>query len=315
MPTAAPRPLLALVAGVLLLTGCGSVDAASGPAGPSGEPTCTPAQDSGDRAGTTREDVVLLTRTCGPTAAPATHVAVTNSEAEALDYTLTLALLNDAGQALDSVRQTVEAVPPDRTVEKPVEYGTAPGGTVSRVRIQKVRVVPTDQAPTGPCPPSGMRITTDRGSAAMGLRQVGLNLANCGDEDLEVEGYPDLTLLDEDREPVTGVRILHGTDQISSGTGVPGPPGPVTLRPGESASSSLAWRNTTQAGVPVHAPYVEVATEPGTPARIVTPELDLGTTGELGVNPWQKDDPAAPERPAAPDGPPSTAELPSADGF
>jgi hypothetical protein len=47
---------------------------------------------------------------------------------------------------------------------------------------------------------------------------------------------------------VDGIGILRGTDGIPMAGGDDDPPGPVTLRPGESAVSGPAWRNTTQAG-------------------------------------------------------------------
>lgn len=88
------------------------------------------------------------------------------------------------------------------------------------------------------------------------------------------------------------MRILQGTDQISTGTGGTGRPQPVVLRPGEAARSTLAWRNTTEAGVgdPVNAPYVRVRAKQGADPVTVMPELDLGTTGKLGVGPWKKDE-------------------------
>lgn len=38
----------------------------------------------------------------------------------------------------------------------------------------------------------------------------------------------------------------------------------------------------------MNAPYVEVTAKPGAKPVTVTPELDLGTTGRLGVGPWKK---------------------------
>lgn len=168
---------------------------------------------------------------------------------------------------------------------------TRPGSTASRVRIALVRSIPTAEAPatTGPCPSSGIRVTADDGDAAMGLRVVGLHLENCSTRAYRLDGYPQLQLLDEDREPVTGVRILHGSGGIFTDAGYDDPPRPVILQPGEKASSGLMWRNTVTDGTPVNAPYVRLNAKPGAPPVTVTPELDLGTTGKLGVSPWKKD--------------------------
>lgn len=84
----------------------------------------------------------------------------------------------------------------------------------------------------------------------MGLRAVGLHLTNCGTGAYGVNGYPQLQYLDEDRKPVTGIRTVKGTDGIATGVVPDAPPQPVTLQPGESASATLAWRNTTGSGAP-----------------------------------------------------------------
>jgi hypothetical protein len=138
-------------------------------------------------------------------------------------------------------------------------------------------------------------VYADKGDAAMGLRVVGLHLENCGTHTYDLDGYPQLRLFDEEHEPVEGVRILHGGDSIATGTGADGTPRPLTLKPGEGARAGLVWRNTTgMESAPVNAPYVRVVAKPGATAVTVTPELDLGTTGKLGVGPWQRDETSTP---------------------
>lgn len=188
---------------------------------------------------------------------------------------------------------------------------------VSGIKVIKVRSVPADEgsSASGPCPASGVHIYADEGDAAMGLRVVGLHLVNCGTRTYELNGYPELELLDEGHDTVDGVRILQGTDRISTATGGGGSPQLVVLRPGEAARSTLAWRNTTEAGVgdPVNVPYVRVRAKAGAGPVMVEPELDLGTTGQLGVGPWKKDETSrgadtATGRPM----PPSPSRVPSA---
>ncbi|MEU2245722.1 DUF4232 domain-containing protein [Streptomyces sp. NPDC019224] len=280
--------LCAALASTALLTGCGE-ETAGAPASPGA--TCASAAPLTDPAGRTWDDVRVISGKCGPSGAPSTGFEVTNTEKEALTFTVTFSLVNGFGEAMDSITRTVEAVKPGQTVRRPLDAADGPGSARSyRARITKVRAVPADGAPAedGACPSSGVRITNDRGDAAMGLRVVGIHLVNCSAADYRLDGYPALRLLDEDRDPVSGVKILHGTTAISTGIGGDAAPRPVTLRPGESAYANLAWRNTTTEGDPVNAPYVEVTAKPGAGPVTVTPELDLGTTGRLGVGPWTK---------------------------
>ncbi|MEV5655164.1 DUF4232 domain-containing protein [Streptomyces sp. NPDC052291] len=284
------RPATALVlcaalASTALLAGCGK-ETAGAPASPGA--TCASTEPVVDPDGRTWDNVRVVSGKCGPSGAPSTGYEVTNTDKEPLTFTLTFTLVNGLGEAMDNTTRTVEAVKPGQTVRRPLDAADGPGSARSyRARIIKVRAVPADGAGDG-CPSSGVRVTNDRGDAAMGLRVVGILLENCGAADYHLDGYPALRLLDEDREPVSGVDLLHGTDKISTGIGGSAAPRPVTLRPGESARATLAWRNTTTEGDPVNAPYVEVTAKPGTKPVTVTPELDLGTTGRLGVGPWTK---------------------------
>ncbi len=163
------------------------------------------------------------------------------------------------------------------------------------MKIVKVRSVPSAEAPQpgGPCPASGLRLSADEGDAAMGLRVVGLHLRNCGTTTVTLDGYPTLQLLDQEHRPIDGVRLLSGGAQIATGTGADNPPQEIALRPGEGARTTLVWRNTTEDGTPVSAPYVRVRATPGAAPVMVTPELDLGTTGRLGIGAWAREDAGA----------------------
>lgn len=221
---------------------------------------------------------------------------ITNSGTKTVTYTVTFTFLSPSGGAVDNVEQTVQAVGPGRTVKGAVamRQSVTHAPEVSGIDVLKVRSVPADEAASasGPCPASGVHVYADQGDGAMGLRVVGLHLVNCGTKTYELNGYPELELLDERHGSVDGVRILQGTGRISSAVGGGESPQRVALRPGEAAQSTLAWRNTTEAGVgdPVNVPYVRVRAKSGAAPVIVQPELDLGTTGQLGVGPWQKDE-------------------------
>ncbi|GAB2918444.1 DUF4232 domain-containing protein [Streptomyces heilongjiangensis] len=147
--------------------------------------------------------------------------------------------------------------------------------------------------PADACPSSGVRMLPGPVEAAMGLRAMTLTLTDCGSEPYTVNGYPSVRVLDGDRDPVD-VRVLRGPEDITTGVPDPGPH-EVTLRPGESATASLVWRNTvTEADVPaVDAPCLRVATARGRPAQVLAPDggIDLGTTGRLGTGAWTKAQP------------------------
>ncbi|WP_420711551.1 DUF4232 domain-containing protein [Streptomyces sp. NRRL F-4489] len=115
---------------------------------------------------------------------------------------------------------------------------------------------------------------------------------NCGTRPYTLEGYPLLELLDGDLRPVHGITLLHGSGEITTGDGTDERPRPVTLAPGGSATAGLVWRNTTESGTPVNVPQVRVRAKAGADPVIVTPHLDLGTTGKLGVKPWVRAKPA-----------------------
>ncbi|MFH8801262.1 DUF4232 domain-containing protein [Streptomyces sp. NPDC017936] len=307
MRTPAPLLLPALAA-CLLLTACGSERAGTQNGGPGAAvpPGRTPVTDPGT-------DGVRITAVTLPTASPSpggrgggVHAEplatawpdsgvsaayeVTNHGTEAMTYTVLFTFASDTGGAVDNKRETVRSVGAGRTVRGTVTLGALPPGApaVTRVKVAEVTKVPADEAPSeaGTCPPSGIRVFADRGDAAMGLRVVGLHLENCGSRAYTVNGYPLLELLDDAREPVGGVKILHGGGGIATGTGADEPPRPVTLEPGEEATATLVWRNTTEFGDPVNVPHVRVRAKDGADPVTVTPHLDLGTTGKLGVGPW-----------------------------
>ncbi|MER5215500.1 DUF4232 domain-containing protein [Streptomyces sp. NPDC002838] len=295
-------PLLPVLAAALLVAGCGSERAGSpgGGAGATPRTSVSPVSDPG-------MDGVRITGLTLPSPSTPGIVSayspvtaayeVVNDSSEALTYTILFDFTTATGQVMTNTRQTVRDVGPGRTVRGTVDMppATASGRdmNVTQVKVSEVTSVPAAETPAeaGRCPSSGVRVTADEGDAAMGLRVVGLWLENCGKSDYRVEGYPQLTLLDEDREPVDGVRILHGSGGISSAvTGFDDPPRSVTLNPGERARSGLVWRNTVEAGTAVNVPYVRVRVRSGATPVTVTPHLDLGTTGKLGVSPWRPEE-------------------------
>ncbi|WP_328940830.1 DUF4232 domain-containing protein [Streptomyces sp. NBC_00250] len=308
----------AAVAGLLLLTltACGTERPGAAATGSAEPPACgpgaspaesagvprtgmpgasaSPAQD-GDASASPAQDGVTIIGTGGGASAGAPSCAVysvTSRETEPFTYVVTVGFVSETGQALFNVDDTVQAVAPGRTVRRTVTAtGHSPDAVgKARARVVKVRSFPTSEAPSvgGTCPPTGVRVYADEGDAAMGLRVVGLHLENCGTMPYRLNGYPRVEIRDEDHDRVDGVSIVQGGDAVAGGTGADGPPQQLVLEPGERAHAGLVWRNTVEAGDPVHAPYARVWAKPGAAPVTVTPELDLGTTGKLGVGPWKK---------------------------
>ncbi|MEU2775456.1 DUF4232 domain-containing protein [Streptomyces sp. NPDC007162] len=308
-PRPRPRPrLLAPLAALLLATACGAEhadqDRGAGAAVPAPRATVTDPPVDGVRITSVTIPSAFPTpsatlgsvhadRLPGDSGISAAY-QVHNDGDEAMTYTVLFAFTTETGEVMDHKEVTVSGVAPAGSRSGTVDLGVlTPGASpVTRAKIEKVRKVPTAEAPvrTDACPASGLRLWADDGDAAMGLRVVGLHLENCGKTDYALDGYPELSLLDENREPVRGVRVLHGGAAVASGTGEDDPPVALTLKPGQSARSGLVWRNTTLAGTSVNVPYVRVLAKPGAAPVTVTPELDLGTTGRLGVGAWKRAD-------------------------
>ncbi|MGW0334671.1 DUF4232 domain-containing protein [Streptomyces sp. NPDC003011] len=298
MRRAAPL-VLPVLAAVLLVAGCGSERAGAGSGtsggGEAGGGSASPRGPVSDPG----VDGVRITGVTVPSPGGASDVSatyeITNDGTEALTYTVLFDFMTTTGEVMTNTRQTVRDVEPDRTARGTVAMPPSMVGVhdVTRVKVSEVTSVPAEEAPAEPgdCPESGVRVTADEGDAAMGLRVVGLWLENCGAGVHQVDGYPRLTLLDDERQPVDGVRILRGSGGITTAVpGVDDPPRPVALRPGERARATLVWRNTVQSGTAVDVPYVRVRATAGADPVTVTPHLDLGTTGKLGVGPWRAEE-------------------------
>ncbi|WP_331743286.1 DUF4232 domain-containing protein [Kitasatospora sp. NBC_01300] len=277
-----------------LLVGCADgttgSSAASGSAGPCGEPLPSASRNGQASPGLAQGGVRITAA-----GAACAEYEVTNPGDETSDVTAVFSRLSAAGGALDNVTQVVTSLAPGATSKGRIEldgHGQARSGAGPLVKIVQVRSVPSAEAsrPGGPCPASGLRLYADDGDAAMGLRAVGLHLRNCGTSAVSVNGYPKLQLLDVEHRPVDGVRFLSGGAGIAGGTGADDPPQEIVLRPGEGARSTLVWRNTVESGSPVNAPYVRVRATPDAAPVMVVPEIDLGTTGRLGVGAWARED-------------------------
>ncbi len=140
---------------------------------------------------------------------------------------------------------------------------------------------------------TGLAVSSGLVDAAMGLRVMTLYVTNCGTDPYTVDGHPALTLLD-DQQQVLDVEVRHGSASIATIEGFDDPPQPVTLAPEESAVASVAWRNTVdETATPLVGAHLDVIPMPDEPAQRIQPrgDIDLGTTGRLGVSAWEPYEP------------------------
>ncbi|MEW2164573.1 DUF4232 domain-containing protein [Streptomyces sp. NPDC007084] len=133
------------------------------------------------------------------------------------------------------------------------------------------------------CPASGVRFEAGPVDAAMGLRAMTLTLTNCGKRAYEVDGYPEVAaVLGPRGEPIGGVRVVRGTDEVPMAPADPGPKA-FTLRPGQSARAGLYWRMAAERGA-----YLRVAPQKGRrPVTVpLADPLDIGPENTLGASAW-----------------------------
>ncbi|MFG3406711.1 DUF4232 domain-containing protein [Streptomyces sp. NPDC048142] len=312
-PLARTAPVVSALVAAALLTACGAGRAGTerpgaGRGGAAESPSSVQVDDPG-KDGVRVTSLTLPSVSPSPTPSPTRSYLVsadslapesevvagyevTNEGTETLTYSVVITFMSADGGAMANETATVRDVGPGKTVRGSVRATGLPptAPRVTQAKVLEVTKVPAGEAPAEPgtCPASGVRVSADRGDAAMGLRVVGLRLQNCGTRRYTVEGYPLLKLLDSDFQPVDGVTVLDGSGEITTGAGPDERPRPVTLGPGESATAALVWRNTTEFGTAVNVPYVQVRAKAGADPVTVTPNLDLGTTGKLGVRPWKK---------------------------
>ncbi|MFD9541336.1 DUF4232 domain-containing protein [Streptomyces sp. NPDC060022] len=142
---------------------------------------------------------------------------------------------------------------------------------------------PSTDASTADCPASGARVDMGPVQAAMFHRSVVLTLTNCGKKPYRVHGYPSVRALGGDGEripvPVNPGGSMSGQDQ-----GVE----EVTLKPGGTVRSILAWVSTKEGGDLIEGDALEIAPAPDTGARVFPLEgHDLRLMDELNTTAWR----------------------------
>ncbi|MBP2335129.1 DUF4232 domain-containing protein [Saccharothrix coeruleofusca] len=170
------------------------------------------------------------------------------------------------------------------------------------------------------CPDSGVRINAGDSDAAMGLRVMALEMTNCGEETITVQGYPGVVVLDGEQQPLN-VAVLQGAQSITSDSRYDQPT-TVVLEPGATARSGIAWRNTYTdvTAPPLVGEHLRVAPWSGAEEQLISRapastssgaapiNIDLGSTGKVGVYPWRLGDRRVPPGEDV-DQPPPTEDL------
>ncbi|MCP2199411.1 Protein of unknown function (DUF4232) [Lentzea flava] len=142
---------------------------------------------------------------------------------------------------------------------------------------------------------TGLRFISGYTDAAMGLRVMSVEVVNCGTQPVELNGYPQVKLLDEHWQPLA-VEIINGSGGIAVVGGFDDAPQPIVVQPGESAKSAFMWRNTyTSDEPPQVGSHVDIAAAPGGAVQSLLPvspqrdiHIDLGSTGRMGVRAWYR---------------------------
>jgi hypothetical protein len=200
-----------------------------------------------------------------------------------------------AVDVLDVDRFLINALPLyagyELTLAEPVELNVDHVLDLGAWQLTGATVTPTEptepaesgsEEPAAPaCPEAGFQVTVTQGDAAMGIRSGGIELVNCGTEDIAIDGYPVIEI------PGVELDVREGSDTLQD----PGPT-PITLAPGDSVSAGILWRNRVESadeGDVVNATEINVGYAEGSPLVAVTPEapIDLGTTRELEVTAWR----------------------------
>ncbi|MCE7004097.1 DUF4232 domain-containing protein [Kibdelosporangium philippinense] len=151
---------------------------------------------------------------------------------------------------------------------------------------------PPQPTTTSQPPPTGLVIRPAYTDAAMGIRVLDIHLTNYGPDTTQINGYPDIRILDKDRQPITAT-IGHGSSDISTmDAAFNAPPQPLTLEPGQSARVGLLWRNlvTEPDRTATHGVYLDIAPTLGATYQRIEPDggIDLGNTTKLGLSAWTK---------------------------
>lgn len=161
--------------------------------------------------------------------------------------------------------------------------------------------IPSPESAAAPaCTPDNVAYSLGGADAASGVRVVNIELTNCGDGPITVNGYPRLRLLGEEREELA-VTVAHGSSAVATVPELDVPPTPVVLAPGEAAWAGIVWRNlvtdssvnaTTAVGLDIalseRSAWQPVPMEHTSQGATRPITIDLGNTTTIGLGPWRR---------------------------
>ncbi len=143
--------------------------------------------------------------------------------------------------------------------------------------------VPGTVEPAG-CLDTGVTVSSGPVEAALGHRAIVVTLTNCGAAPRTLTGYPEVRLLDKEKQPMA-VQVEHGSSYMAIDPGV----APQTVQPGGTLLSVVSWSNTVTVGSPEAGAYVTVSAAKGEPEQRIVVDTDLGTTGKLTLTAWNSE--------------------------
>ena len=143
--------------------------------------------------------------------------------------------------------------------------------------------VPSDAAPV--CA-GGLSVRPGRLDVGASHYLLEIQLVNCGHTKIKINGCPSVRILDADQKPFQ-VTVVCGSASVPEAYRPPARA--LTLRPGQSATTVLAWLMVVQHwSSAVQGTYLEITPTAGHPAQLVTrySPYNLGNTGRIAAGTW-----------------------------
>jgi hypothetical protein len=143
--------------------------------------------------------------------------------------------------------------------------------------------VPSDAAPV--CA-GGLSVRPGRLDVGAGHYLLEVQLVNCGGATIKIKGCPSVRVLDADQKQFA-VTVACGSASVPEAYRPPARA--LVLRPGQSATTVLAWHLVVQQwSSAVQGTYLEITPADGYPAQLVTrySPYNLGNTGRIAAGVW-----------------------------